>query len=115
MVRGGGKVSVLKAEAKYPGDLGDDSQWLAAERVVDGKLSRREVGEQNYSLWTLPKKTSTRAIRFTHDADVTERDYAGRLLGAFAARRAHRQCRHASGGCGERQYEVGREDQQRAH
>ena len=37
LVRGGGALSVLKPDAAYPGDLADDSQWIAAERIVGGK------------------------------------------------------------------------------
>ena len=33
LVRGGGRLSVLKPDAEYPGNLGDDAQWLPAERI----------------------------------------------------------------------------------
>ncbi len=83
MVRGGGKVSVLKADAAYPGNLADDSQWISAERIKDAKLSSEEVGQSGYALWTLPRVVQTRAIRFTHDAQITDRTYEGYLGGAF--------------------------------
>jgi hypothetical protein len=35
LVSGGGTLSVLKAEAAYPGALDDDSQWGPAERLED--------------------------------------------------------------------------------
>ncbi|HEX8912609.1 MAG TPA: hypothetical protein VF796_09655, partial [Humisphaera sp.] len=83
LIRGGVRVSVLKAGAKYPGDLTDDAQWEPAERIKDGKPSRDEGARENYFLWTLPAVVQTRAIRFTHVADVTEKDYAGWVGGAY--------------------------------
>lgn len=70
MVRGGGSVSVLNPD--------DESQWIPAERVTKG-----EVGRDQYGLWTLPRVVQTRAIRFTHVAAVTDREYAGFLGGAY--------------------------------
>jgi hypothetical protein len=66
LVSGGGTLSVLKAEAAYPGALDDDSQWVAAERLVDGRASSAEVAEGHYGLWVLPEGTRTRALRFSH-------------------------------------------------
>ncbi|HQZ66131.1 MAG TPA: hypothetical protein PLY87_13675, partial [Planctomycetaceae bacterium] len=51
LVRGGGTLSVLKPDAVYPGNLADDSQWVAAERLVDGEVSRLEVDGEGYALW----------------------------------------------------------------
>jgi hypothetical protein len=65
LVRGGGTLSVLKADATYPGNLADDAQWQPAERLVDGALSHAEVKEEGYAIWTLPPGTKTRALRFT--------------------------------------------------
>jgi hypothetical protein len=83
MTRGGGRVSVLKADAPFPGNLADDSQWIPAQRIKDGKLATDEAGQQNYALWTLPQVVQTRAIRFTHQAAVTDRVYEGYLGGAY--------------------------------
>ncbi|MEZ0267400.1 MAG: hypothetical protein ACAI43_21925, partial [Phycisphaerae bacterium] len=83
MVRGGARVSVLKEAAAYPGDVADESQWIAADRIKQGKVSRDEGVRDNYILWTLPAVVKTRALRFTHLAEVTEKDYAGWLGGAY--------------------------------
>ena len=81
VVRGGGRLSVLKPEAAYPGKLDDDSQWIPAERIVGGKVSNAEAGNDDYAVWVLPRAVETRALRFTHNADITEKKYAGWLGG----------------------------------
>ena len=86
LVRGGGALSVLKADAAYPGDLADDSQWIAAERIVDGKPSKDEVNTEGLALWTLPEGTKTRALRFTHTPTPGDREMAGWLGGVWIAR-----------------------------
>ncbi|HWE95151.1 MAG TPA: hypothetical protein VG269_14385 [Tepidisphaeraceae bacterium] len=83
LVRGGGRLAVLKVDAAYPGKLDDDSQWTPAQRLVAGRISDVEVGREDYAVWVLPPGTSTRALRFTHDAEPTESSYAGWLGGAF--------------------------------
>jgi hypothetical protein len=83
VVRGGGQLSVLKASATYPGNLGDDSQWMAAQRIVAGQISRQEAGPEDYAVWVLPPGTATRALRFTHEAGITDHSYAGWLGGAM--------------------------------
>jgi hypothetical protein len=79
LARAGGLLSVLKPEAAYPGDLGDDSQWLTAERLG----SQRPSGAEDLVLWTLPPATKTRALRFTHVADAADQDPSGWLPGAW--------------------------------
>ncbi|MFM5987571.1 MAG: hypothetical protein ACKO9I_20010 [Sphaerospermopsis kisseleviana] len=81
LARGDCAVSVLKPEAGYPGDLADDSQWLAAERLAGGRIATDHDGGAVGLVWTLPAATDTRAIRFTHIPRATDRDYAGRLHG----------------------------------
>src|SRR6185437_6869482 len=54
LVRGGGKLSVLKATSRYPGDLSKDEDWLTAERLENAGVSQREVGRDEYALWVLP-------------------------------------------------------------
>src|SRR4051812_33855291 len=81
-VRGGGRLSVLKANAAYPGEIQSESAWLPAERVLaSGAVSSAEVGPEEFAVWTLPAGTQTRALRFTHDAAVSETAYAGFLGG----------------------------------
>jgi len=67
----------------YPGDLRDDSQWIRAERIAGGAVTSAPAGREDYVLWTLPKVTGTRAIRFTRNAPVTDREYAGWLGGVY--------------------------------
>jgi hypothetical protein len=81
MVRGGGKLSVLKATSDYPGDLANDQQWLSAERVSNGSVSQSEVGRDEYAMWVLPRPTPVRALRFSHEAAATDKTYAGWLGG----------------------------------
>ena len=83
LVRGGGALSVLKPAAAYPGDVADDSQWLAAERLVEGRVSQQEVGSEGYALWVLPAGTSTRAVRFSHAPTPGDREMAGWLGGLW--------------------------------
>ncbi len=56
-------VSVLSATATYPGDLGDDRQWIPAVHQRGNNLST----------WLLPASTSTRAIRLTYMPTSSER------------------------------------------
>ncbi len=83
LVRGGGSLSVLKPEAAYPGDLADDSQWMAADRLLDGKPSRKEVGREDYAFWILPAEMQTRAMRFSHLPSPGDPEMAGWLGGVW--------------------------------
>jgi len=83
LVRGGGSLSVLKSDVPYPGDLAEESQWMAAERLVDGKPSRKEVRREEYAFWVLPPETLTRALRFTHLSSPGDREMAGWLGGVW--------------------------------
>lgn len=83
------RVSVLRAEASYPGNPADDAQWLSAQRMIDGCVTSDEANAREAcALWTLPPGTQSRAVRFTHTAsvaaDVTgEGLYAGFLGGVY--------------------------------
>ena len=89
MTLGNVRVSVLKADAAYPGNPADEAQWLSAQRMKDGRVTADEQKErEECALWTLPPGTQSRAVRFTHTssiaADVTgEGLYAGSLGGAY--------------------------------
>ncbi len=83
LVRGGGRLSVLKADAEYPGDPARDELWLAAQRLADGRVGNAEVDREGYSLWVLPPGTVTRALRFTHEAKPADREPAGWLGGVW--------------------------------
>ncbi len=84
LVRGGGRLSVLRPAAPYPGNMADEKQWAPAQRLKAGRISEDEVGREEFAVWILPPKTSTRALRFTHVATPTENTYHGWLGGALA-------------------------------
>ena len=77
LAAGNCSVSVLAPQATYPGDLADDAQWIPAERIAGNAVTARQGG----IVWTLPRVTETRAIRFTHMPDATDTAYAGTLAG----------------------------------
>src|SRR5260221_14278032 len=55
LTRAGGKLSVLKPGAAYPGDSKDDSQWIAAQRIdKDGRIGDTEADHEEYAMWVLP-------------------------------------------------------------
>ncbi|MFO0929476.1 MAG: hypothetical protein U0736_21015 [Gemmataceae bacterium] len=83
LVRGGGTLSVLKADAAYPGNLADDTQWVTAERLVSRQVTRREVDREGYAVWVLPAGTRTRALRFSHTPSPGDRELAGWLGGVW--------------------------------
>ena len=85
LIRGGGALSVLRPGAAYPGNLGNDSQWLAATRLVGGQVSAAEAGPNDYALWLLPPGTMTRALRLTHVAAMTDSTYTATLGDAFVS------------------------------
>lgn len=66
-------VSVLRATAAYPGDMGDDTQWTPAQSVRQSEIST----------WILPPGTSTRAVRLTYASPAGERQHAGSVLGMY--------------------------------
>lgn len=75
IVSGGGRLSVLKPGAAYPGRLDQESDWVPAQRLVDGKISTAEVPAHHFATWVLPPQTTTRALRFTHVPLPTDRSY----------------------------------------
>ena len=82
LARAGGKLSVLKPGATYPGNLNSDADWIAAERLKGSTVCTDEAGREDYVLWVLPPGTATRALRFTHSAAASDNTYAGWLGGA---------------------------------
>jgi hypothetical protein len=66
-------VSVLKPTASYPGDLGDESQWIPAKWKFGKELS----------VWSIPPGTTSRALRFTYDCPPDEQKRAGGLSGVY--------------------------------
>ena len=77
-----GSLSVLKAGAAYPGDPGDEAQWLPAQRAsAAGLVTTAERAE--YAAWVLPPGTTTRALRFTHVAQPVDQAYSGWVGGVW--------------------------------
>lgn len=82
LVRGGGTLSVLKPGAAYPGNMADDTQWIPAQHVESADVTQDEAGRESLVLWTLPEVVETRALRFSHTAKPTDKNYEGWLGGA---------------------------------
>ncbi|MGE9289792.1 MAG: hypothetical protein ACQKBT_02300, partial [Puniceicoccales bacterium] len=90
LVRGNVRVSALKASEGYPGEPGDDSQWIEGQRLMEVWMPPGEVpgdpdGEE-YSLWIFPPEFTTRALRFQRVAQPTDTDFYGWLKGALVMR-----------------------------
>ncbi len=84
LVKAGGQLSVLKPNAAYPGDMGDESMWLPAQRIRNTEVTGDEVaGRGEFAIWVLPPGTTTRALRFSHVAAPADKEYAGWLGGAL--------------------------------
>src|SRR5579862_3245305 len=81
LARAGGSLSVLKEGVPYPGNISDDAQWIPASRIKAGALSKEEAGREDIALWILPPRTTTRALRFSHTATLTDKTFAGWLGG----------------------------------
>ncbi|MBA3937067.1 MAG: discoidin domain-containing protein, partial [Planctomycetes bacterium] len=75
-------ISVLKSGAAYPGNLGDDSQWLPLARLGEGGLASTVDGGE-LATWVVPPGTSTRALRLTHVAKANDRRYNGRIAAVW--------------------------------
>jgi hypothetical protein len=81
VVRGGGRLSALKSGAA--GALDDEAQWIPAQRLKKGAVSRDEVERPEFGVWVLPAGTKTQALRFSHTSTPSDKDYAGWLGGAY--------------------------------
>ncbi len=82
MVRGGGRLSVLRASTTAD-DPGTDAAWLPAQRIKDATITGAEVGPEEYAVWVLPPGTKTTALRFSHTAAPADARYDGWLGGAL--------------------------------
>lgn len=77
------QVSVLKPDSAYPGNLGNEDDWIPAERLVGSEVTTEQSPDaSDLALWVLPPGTQTRALRFSHTAETTQLRYAGTLGGA---------------------------------
>lgn len=54
IVSGGGRLSVLKPGAVYPGRLDHDDDWLPAQRLVEEAVSTAEEEPTGLAAWVLP-------------------------------------------------------------
>ena len=78
IVGGDVRVGVLKPGASYPGNPGDDSQWLPAQRIEGRTVVTSELKDRgDFTTWILPPNTRAQAIRFTHTAKLTDKRFRG--------------------------------------
>jgi hypothetical protein len=85
LVRGGVRVSALKPDAPYPGDLSDDSLWIPGERLTAGGVTAKEPGGRGaVALWTFPSVVPTRALRFSRASVAGANQMDANLGGAMA-------------------------------
>ncbi len=86
LTRGNIRLSVLKPDRVDPGELDDDTQWIDGRRLADGVTTTAQADRDECVLWVFPAGTTTRALRFTHDADPADETYEGWLGGAAVLR-----------------------------
>ena len=96
MAQGGGRPSALKVGATYPGDLNDETEWIPAQRMVDGQPTDKEIGRNDYAIWVFPPGTNTRAIRFSHQPNLLDATYEEPLLGALITKERYSNAAHFS-------------------
>ena len=98
------RAGVPGADQRHPGDLADDSHWIAAACLKaeelkqdpdDGSLSLRAPASRmltvartfpqrnEYSVWVLPPGTQTRALRFSYDSPACNPAHGGWLGGVY--------------------------------
>jgi hypothetical protein len=78
---GDASVSVLKPGATYPGDLGDDSQWVPLQRIDGGQLTGAPTKEYEGGVWLVPPGSKVRVVRLTHVAGKLDSSYSGIVRG----------------------------------
>ncbi|WP_038170805.1 hypothetical protein [Verrucomicrobium sp. BvORR106] len=83
IVRGGGRLSVLKEGVAGPGRPAAEEEWISAERLSATKPGSEAVAKDELATWVLPPGTKTSVLRFTHDAQASDPKYAGWLGGAI--------------------------------
>jgi hypothetical protein len=83
LVVGNCSVSVLDENVKDVGTLDRKSDWIAAQRIADGKITTEQPNGRAITLWTLPANTSTRAIRLTHVPQPTDAKFDGMVGGIY--------------------------------
>ncbi|PIY42678.1 MAG: hypothetical protein COZ06_24645 [Armatimonadetes bacterium CG_4_10_14_3_um_filter_66_18] len=86
LTKGNTQVGVLKEGAAYPGNLGNDAEWLQGQRLAGGEITVKQTDRDEFALWVFPAGTTTRALRFTHHAAPADPEYEGWLGGALVLR-----------------------------
>ena len=81
---GNGRLSILKPDVKGVGDLGNEAQWIPAERLDGRSVSTAQpTSDQALTLWVLPPGSTTRALRFSHLPAPADNELGGRLGGVY--------------------------------
>lgn len=84
LATGNCRVSVLKPDAPYPGNMEDESQWISAAVLqTEKEQAAYAPPHSGCYLWTLPSVSATRAIRFTHVPDPADAKYDGSIGGVY--------------------------------
>lgn len=83
LVNGNARLSVLKATVNGTGDLADESQWIAAQRLDGREITTSQPGGQSITLWVLPPDTRTRALRFSYEPSPTDSKFQGVVSGLY--------------------------------
>ena len=82
LTRGDVVLSILKADAPYPGNMADDSQWITGQRIVNGEISSLQPESDEMVMWVFPPGSSSRALRYSHTPKATDSVYLGILKGS---------------------------------
>ncbi|MGI6496002.1 MAG: hypothetical protein ACOX5G_07930 [Kiritimatiellia bacterium] len=72
----GDRVTLLREDAPFPGDMADESHWIDGERLeADGRVVSGK--RDGYIVWTFPEGTRTRAVRVSHVPGPLDPDRRG--------------------------------------
>ena len=72
----GDRISVLREDAAFPGDMADESQWIAPRRLApDGSVTAD--ASDGYIVWTFEKPVRTRALRVSHTPQALDPEKRG--------------------------------------
>ena len=79
-------VSVLRANAEYPGDISKDDDWQPLVCLQGESRPSRTASGRGYSFWYGPGEMKTRALRITATANETDPvDEGGNRQGGLGA------------------------------
>ena len=84
LMRGNTRLSVLRPGIRGQANPADESHWIPGERLDGSAVTQGQPADGDALVaWVLPPRTSTRAIRLTHEPDVTAQTFAGRVGGLY--------------------------------